>query len=460
MDRISFAKAKNLLSITFVNRHGLIAGATGTGKTVTLQKIAEAFSSQGIPVFITDIKGDLSGLAKPGTLKGKLQERWTELSLEEFTAHAPPVEFWDVFATNGVPFRTTISEFGPLLLSRFLGLNETQTAVVSVAFKIADKEGLPILDLKDLKALLSWIAENQKDLKEEFGALSPQSISAIARSLMTLDETFFGEPAVTIDSFLKVKNGEGVVNILDATKLHLEPQTYAMTLLWLLSELYETLPEVGDTPKMAFFFDEAHLLFNDAPKILVDRIEQVIRLIRSKGVGVYFVTQSPSDIPETVLAQLGNRIQHALRAFTPKDQKAVKVAAQTFRPNPSLDTEKVITELGIGEALVSVLDKSGAPTLVERALIIPPRSQVGPITPIERAAVLGVSTELPKYKELIDRESAHELLAKRTESRLTSSSKTIIGSMGKSVLNTVVRTISSRIGREIVRGVLGSLSKR
>lgn len=451
---------RDQLSIRFVNRHGLIAGATGTGKTVTLQKIAEGFSKSGIPVFITDIKGDLSGLAKPGSLTGKLKERWEELGLEEFTPSAPPVEFWDVSGSLGVPFRTTVSEFGPLLLSRFLNLNETQSAVISIAFKIADKEGLPILDLKDLKSLLTWISENQKDLKEEFGALAPQSISAIARSLMTLEDSFFGEPAVTIDSFLKTKNGEGVINILDATKLHLEPQSYAMTLLWLLSELYETLPEVGDTPKMAFFFDEAHLLFNDAPKVLVDRIEQVIRLIRSKGVGVYFVTQSPSDIPETVLAQLGNRVQHALRAFTPKDQKTVKVAAQTFRQNDKFKTEEVITELKIGEALVSVLDTSGAPTPVERALIIPPNSQVGPINPIERGAILSSSTELPKYKESIDRESAYELLAKRAGSRLGSSSKGFMGSIGKSVVNTIARTIGSRIGREIIRGVLGSISKR
>lgn len=413
---------KQYLDLSRANRHGLIAGATGTGKTVTLQGLAESFSANGVPVFVADVKGDLSGISMPGspTFKhaDKLEGRAKELGMDDYAYSDNPVVFWDLYGEQGHPIRTTISEMGPLLLARLLDLNDTQEGVLQIVFRHADDNGLLLLDFGDLQAMLAWAAENASELSGKYGNVSKQSVGAIQRQLLSFEaqgaDMFFGEPALEIDDFLSVDDqGRGMVNVLAADKLMRSPKLYATFLLWLLAELFESLPEVGDPdkPKLVFFFDEAHLLFDDAPKALQDKIEQVVRLIRSKGVGVYFCTQNPIDIPEEVAGQLGNKVQHALRAFTPRDQRAIKAAAETFRINPDLDVEEAITELKVGEALVSTLDEDGAPTVVQRTLIKPPRSRLGPVTPKERAIINSVSPHDGKYDTRVDRESAEEVLA-------------------------------------------------
>jgi len=463
------------LHLRMANRHGLITGATGTGKTVTLQSMVEGFSQAGVPVFVTDIKGDLSGLAKPGGSNERIQARVQQLGLTQYQNRAFPVIFWDLFGKAGHPVRTTISEMGPLLLSNLMELSDTQEAVLYACFKIADDEGLLLLDMKDLRAMLSWMAENAKILQKQYGNLSSASIGAIQRSLLVLEregaEQFFAEPALQLQDLMQVDfSGNGAVSMLDATSLMPQPRLYATFLLWLLAELFEELPEVGDLdrPKLVLFFDEAHLLFKNAPAVLVEKIEQVVRLIRSKGVGIYFISQTPSDIPVNIAGQLGNRVQHALRAFTPKDQQAVRVAAQTLRANKSLDVEAVIGELGVGEALVSVLDENGQPTMVERVFIAPPQSRIGPLTSDERQQHLSRSPLSSKYNTYIDRESAHELLQMRGEelvmqqenkkshnvqSNTKKSPESVVEAMAKST----ARAIGSQLGRQIVRGVLGSL---
>ena len=399
------------------NRHGLITGATGTGKTVTLQSMAERLSYAGVPVFMADVKGDLSGMGAPGTLTPRLEARLQELNLEGFAPYANSVAFWDVFGVSGVPVRATISDMGPLLLARLLNLNDTQTGVLQLVFKIADDRGLLLLDLKDLRAMVQHVGDNAKDFTTEYGNIAAASIGAIQRGLLTLEQqggdVFFGEPMLDIVDLMQVDaSGRGVINVLAAEQLINAPALYSTFLLWLLSELFERLPEAGDLekPKLVFFFDEAHLLFSDAPPALVDKVEQVVRLIRSKGVGVYFVTQNPLDVPEKILGQLGNRVQHALRAFTPRDQKAVQAAAQTMRANPKFDAAAVITELGVGEALVSFLDEKGRPTMVERSIIFPPASRLGPLTPDERSALIQSSPLRATYGQAVDRESAYEAL--------------------------------------------------
>jgi DNA helicase HerA-like ATPase len=455
------------------NRHGLIAGATGTGKTVTLQVLAENFSRLGVPVFLADVKGDLSGLAKPGTPHPKIDERIQSIHIDDFRFESVPVVLWDLFGERGHPLRTTISEMGPLLLSSLLELNDTQSGILYAAFKLADDDGLLLLDFKDLRALLSWMADNAKSLRSDYGNISATSIGAIQRALLVLEqqgaEHFFNEPAVTLADLMHTDfSGNGIINILDAAKLvQQSPRLYASFLLWLLAELFENMPEAGDAekPKFVLFFDEAHLLFNEAPDTLLDKIEQVVRLIRSKGVGVYFISQSPLDLPEAVLGQLGMRIQHALRAFTPKDQKAVRTAAQTFRQNPGIDTGTVITELGVGEALVSVLDEKGTPTPVERILIAPPGSRIGPLTDEERSEHLLRSPYRGRFDTVIDRESAYEVLKQKAAARAeetpeqpksparSSSRQTPMEALVKSA----ARSIGSQLGRQIIRGVLGSL---
>ncbi len=399
------------------NRHGLITGATGTGKTVTLQSIAERLSYAGVPVFMADVKGDLSGMGAPGNPSEKLLKRVAELGLEGFQPYANSVAFWDVFGENGVPVRATISDMGPLLLARLLNLNDTQAGVLQLVFKIADDQGLLLLDLKDLRAMVQNVGDNAKSYTTEYGNIAAASIGAIQRGLLTLEQqggdAFFGEPMLNINDLMQVDgNGRGVINVLAAEKLVQAPALYSTFLLWLLSELFEQLPEAGDLdkPKLVFFFDEAHLLFSDAPQALTDKVEQVVRLIRSKGVGVYFVTQNPLDVPEKILGQLGNRVQHALRAFTPRDQKAVQAAAQTMRANPKFDAATVITELGVGEALVSFLDEKGRPNVVERSIIFPPASRLGPLTADERKAMIAASPMLAAYGQSVDRESAYEVL--------------------------------------------------
>ena len=412
------------LDLSRANRHGLIAGATGTGKTVTLQGMAESFSAHGVPVFVADVKGDLSGVGMPGspTFKhaDKLEGRAKELGMDDYAYSDNPVVFWDLYGEQGHPIRTTVSEMGPLLLSRLLDLNETQEGVLQIVFRHADENGLLLLDFEDLQAVLAWASENAKELSGKYGNVSRQSVGAIQRQLLSFEsqgaDMFFGEPALEIDDFLKSdETGRGNINVLAADKLMRSPKLYATFLLWLLAELFESLPEVGDPdkPKLVFFFDEAHLLFDDAPKALEEKIEQVVRLIRSKGVGVFFCTQNPIDIPEEVAGQLGNRVQHALRAFTPRDQRAIKAAAETFRINPDLDVAEAITELKVGEALVSTLDEDGAPTIVERTLIKPPRSRLGPVTKKERAIIQSISPVEGKYDERVDRESAEEVLAQK-----------------------------------------------
>lgn len=404
------------------NRHGIIAGATGTGKTVTLQVMAERFSEIGVPVFMADVKGDLSGISKAGTAGEKIQARLAQMGISNHAFAGYPVKFWDIFGTGGHPIRSTVSELGPLLLSRILDLNDVQSATLSVIFKLADDNGLLLLDMKDIRAITQYTAEHVDEVTKEYGLVSASTVGAIQRALLTLDEQgaskLFGEPAIELGDFMQTSpDGRGVINILCADKLILSPKVYSTFLLWLLSELFETMPEVGDPdkPKMVFFFDEAHLLFNNAPKVLLEKIEQVVRLIRSKGVGIYFVSQNPLDVPDVILGQLGNRVQHALRAFTPRDQKAVAAAAETFRPNPALNVSQAITELGVGEALVSFLDASGTPGIVERAFVCPPHSQIGPITPEERKALIQSSNVYGKYEQEIDRESAYEVLKSRAE---------------------------------------------
>ncbi|MBI5665793.1 MAG: DUF853 family protein [Nitrospirae bacterium] len=458
------------------NRHGLIAGATGTGKTITLRVLAEQFSNIGVPVFMADVKGDLSGMALPGSEHPKISERVQMLQFRDFHFEGCPVVFWDVFGEQGHPVRTTISEMGPLLLSRLLNLNEVQSGVLSIIFKIADENGLLLLDLKDLRSMAQFVGDNSTQFKTQYGNISAASIGAIQRGLLTIEEQggdrFFGEPALNLEDLMQTDaRGKGVINIITADKLMQSPKLYSTFLLWMMSELFEELPEAGDPekPKLVFFFDEAHLLFDDAPKALVDKIEQVVRLIRSKGVGIYFITQNPLDLPDSVLGQLGNRVQHALRAFTPKDQKAVKSAAETFRTNPKLDTAKAITELGVGEALVSVLDEKGTPTIVERALICPPSSRITPLAPEERNQIVRGSVLYGHYEQVTDRESAYEHLKAKVAQKVEEQPETpsargrkagpksqpeeLFGALAKSAAH----AIGSQVGRQIIRGVLGSL---
>jgi DNA helicase HerA-like ATPase len=476
------------------NRHGLITGATGTGKTITLQLLAERFSAIGVPVFMADVKGDLSGLAAPGSLSPKMQSRLDMLGVTDYAPGKCPVAFWDVFGAQGHPVRATISDMGPVLLARLLNLNDTQAGVLQLVFRIADDNGLLLLDLKDLRAMIQYVGENAKSFTTEYGNVSAASIGAIQRGLLNLGEqggeVFFGEPMLDIADLMQTDDGKGMVNILAGDKLMASPRLYSTFLLWLLSELFEQLPEVGDLdkPKLVFFFDEAHLLFNEAPAALLEKIEQVVRLIRSKGVGIYFVTQNPLDIPDTVLGQLGNRVQHALRAFTPRDQKAVKAAAQTLRANPRFDAETAITELGVGEALVSFLDEKGRPNVVERAFILPPASRIGPQTAEERQAVIRGSAIYGHYEKAVDRESAYEKL-KGSATQANGGTQPPAGEPapaaagggwlgglgdlfgggsaggrtrgGDSVIETAAksaaRAIGSQVGREIIRGVLGSI---
>jgi DNA helicase HerA-like ATPase len=480
------AQTELFLLPSLANRHGLITGATGTGKTVTLQVMAEQFSRIGVPVFMADVKGDLSGITQAGAASPKLLERLKMLGVPEPAYAGSPAVFWDVFGEQGHPVRATVSDLGPLLLARVLNLNETQAGVLALVFKVADDNGLLLLDLKDLRAMLQHVGDHAQEFQTNYGNVSAASIGAIQRGLLALEqqgaERFIGEPMLDVDDLIQTDGDRGIVNILVADRLLAAPKLYSTLLLWLLSELYERLPEVGDPdkPKLVFFFDEAHLLFTDAPKALQDKIEQVIRLVRSKGVGVYFVTQNPLDVPETVLGQLGNRVQHALRAFTPRDQKAVKAAAETMRANPKIDTEKAITELGVGEALVSFLDAKGRPGVVERAYVLPPASRIGPATPEERKRVMANSTLAGTYDKAIDRESAYERLKGRAEASApaagappssggswTDSIKDSLGglisgsgrkdSIVEAAAKSAARTVGSTIGREIVRGVLGSL---
>jgi hypothetical protein len=481
------------------NRHGLITGATGTGKTITLQTLAENFSKLGVPVFMADVKGDLTGISQKGTLPPKVAAIVKERGLPEPEHLACPTTLWDVFGEQGHPVRATVSDMGPLLLGRMLALNETQAGVLNIIFKIADDNGLLLLDLKDLRAMLQYVGDNAAQFTTEYGNVSAASVGAIQRGLLSIDEQggdrFFGEPMLDISDFMQTEGGKGVINVLAADKLLNAPRLYATFLLWMLSELFEQLPEVGDLeqPKLVFFFDEAHLLFKDAPTALVERIELVVRLVRSKGVGVYFVTQNPLDIPDTVLAQLGNRVQHALRAFTPRDQKAVKTAATTMRANPKLDIETAITELAVGEALVSLLDSKGRPSVTERAYVLPPGSQIGPITPEQRKALLANSLVAGVYERTIDRESAFEKIKGRAEAAgdaappvkaggkaaqagapaadeggLIGGLKDVLfGSTGprggrreglaEAAAKSAMRSVGSAVGRQIVRGVLGSL---
>ena len=476
------------------NRHGLITGATGTGKTITLQTLAENFSRIGVPVFLADVKGDLTGISQAGKIPDKMAKVLKDREIDTPAPVACPTTLWDVFGEQGHPVRATVSDMGPLLIGRMLALNETQAGVLNLVFKIADTNGMALLDMKDLRAMLQHVGENAKTFTTEYGNVSAASVGAIQRGLMQIEaqggDKFFGEPMLDIADFMQTVDGKGVINVLAADKLMNSPRLYATFLLWMLSELFETLPEVGDLeqPKLVFFFDEAHLLFNEAPKVLVERIELVVRLVRSKGVGVYFVTQNPLDIPDTVLGQLGNRVQHALRAFTPRDQKAVKSAATTMRANPKLDIETAITELGVGEALVSFLDEKGRPAVTERVYVLPPGSQIGPISPEQRKTLIAGSLVAGTYEKTADRESAFEMLkgravqsaeaAVQVQSKAAQSgsnggglmgglSDILFGSTGprgghrpglaEAAAKSAVRTAGSAVGREIVRGVLGSL---
>jgi hypothetical protein len=470
------------------NRHGLIAGATGTGKTVTLQNLAEGFSNAGVPVFMADIKGDLSGLCQPSEMEDFLVKRSNIIGLEDYKPKTYPVTFWDMYGKQGHPVRTTISEIGPILLARMLELNDTQEGVLNIAFRLADEEGLLLLDLKDLRQLLISMSERASEISGRYGNVSKQSIGAIQRSLLRLEDQggdkFFGEPALELKDLMRTDmDGKGYVNILAADELMNSPRLYATFLLWLLSELFEELPEAGDSskPKFVFFFDEAHLLFNDAPKALLEKVEQVVRLIRSKGVGVFFITQNPADIPDTVLGQLGNRIQHALRAFTPKQQKAIKQAAETYRENPKFEVDEVITELGVGEALVSTLEGKGTPSIVERALIRPPTSRLGPASADAKRMELMADEVGAKYDKTDDRESAYEILQKRAEKAAEQAAKvqeeaakakpkksSSRQSVGEAAVKSIVRSVASSVGRAIakeiingklLRGVLGGLKR-
>lgn len=479
------------LSLKLANRHGLIAGATGTGKTVSLQILAEGFSEAGVPVFMADVKGDLSGMSQAGVSKDFLEKRAATIGLDGYSYTQYPTVFWDIFGEQGHPVRTTISEMGPILLSRQLDLNDTQEGVLTIAFRLADEDGMLLLDLKDLREMLVFMSENAKDISARYGNVTTASIGAIQRRLLTLEtqggDKFFGEPALRLQDLMRTTyDGRGQVNILVSDKLIQAPQLYATFMLWLMSELFEELPEVGDPdkPKLVFFFDEAHLLFDDAPKHLLDRVAQVVKLIRSKGVGIYFATQNPLDIPDEVLGQLGNRIQHALRAFTPRDQKAVRVAAETFRTNPNLDTATVITQLGVGEALTSTLGEEGVPGIVERTLVRPPRSRLGPATPQERQATMAASPVGALYDTPIDRESAYEILQKRRQEleaeRAQAEEKATAEKERKerekaeaklrprasrrqnateAFIKSMVRQVGRTIGRELIRGILGSIKR-
>lgn len=457
-----------------INRHGLITGATGTGKTISLQTMAESFSAMGIPVLLTDIKGDLSAVCRPGTPGGSIADRIRQLGLEKrgYENRGYPVCFWDVTGEQGTPLRATISDMGPALLARLLELNDVQTGILHLVFRIADENGLLLLDLKDLRAMLTWVTEHRADYASEYGHISPASTGAIQRSLLRLEDdgagTFFGEPALNIEDLLRSDiSGRGYLNIIAADKLMQKPRLYASVLLWLLSELYERLPETGDSgkPRLVLMFDEAHLIFDDMPDVLLQKVEQVVRLIRSRGAGVYFITQNPADIPDGVLSQLGNRVQHALRAFTPRDQKAVRAAAETFRQNPALDTEEVISQLRTGEALVSFLDAEGAPAMVERALILPPEGGIGPLSPEERRAVIDGSPMQRLYGMPVDRESAHEVLTGQTqtgqrdagESDVLSPWEDMLGSVVKQAGRSIGSTVGREIGRAVIRGLLGGI---
>ena len=510
----SYQAAERLL-LKYANRHGLVTGATGTGKTVTLQIMAEAFSNAGVPVFCADVKGDLSGIAAMGEAKDFLTKRAETIRLDPYEFQEFPVIFWDLFGEKGHPIRATVSEMGPLLLSRLMNLTDAQEGVINIAFRIADEEGLLLLDMKDLQAMLVNIAERADEISKVYGNVSKASVGAIQRSLLVLEQQggthFFGEPALRIEDLMRTtRDGRGAISVLAADRLMMNPRLYATFLLWLLSELFEVLPEIGDPdrPRLVFFFDEAHLLFDEAPKILLDRVEQVVRLIRSKGVGVYFVTQNPLDVPETVLSQLGNRIQHALRAYTPREQKAVKTAAETFRPNPDFDCATAITQLGVGEALVSTLEAKGVPSMVQRTLIRPPASRLGPISEAEREKISAISPVAGQYDTLIDRESAFEILQKRaaeaaqaeeeatrreeqedgsddkrtrwtlpdfgdrdedrrrpsttrkttprTTTRRRSSNRQ---SVTEAAIKSVARSVGTSLGRALVRGILGSLKR-
>ncbi|MES2917013.1 MAG: helicase HerA-like domain-containing protein [Pseudomonadota bacterium] len=473
----------------YANRHGLVAGATGTGKTVTLQVLAEGFSDLGVPVFLADIKGDLAGISQKGADNPKFAERAANLGVTNYSTQAYPTVFWDVFGNQGHPVRATISEMGPLLLARLMDLNDTQEGVLTLLFKYADDNGLLLLDLKDLRALVSFAADNTAALGRDYGNVSKPTLGILQRELLALEqqgaESFFGEPALQLEDFMQTTlEGRGHINVLAADKLFLQPKLYSTFLLWLLSELFENLPERGDAdlPRMVFFFDEAHLLFNDAPKALLEKVEQVVRLIRSKGVGVYFITQNPLDIPDAVLGQLGNRVQHALRAFTPRDQKAVKAAADTFRAKPGLDVATAITELGVGEALISTLGEGGVPSPVERAKVCPPRSRLGAITPDERAAAIQRSPFRARYEAVADRESAYEILQARSqqatataqaEAQALAEAKaaakpvkaparapdTVWETAAKSAVRAASSEVGRSIGRQLLRGLLGSLTK-
>ncbi len=478
-----------LFDAGMANRHGLITGATGTGKTVTLQLLAESFSRLGVPVFSADVKGDLSGIACPGQEHQKITDRLKRIGLQEHSFEGCPVLFWNLFGQTGHPIRTTVSEMGPILLANLLSLNETQSGILHVAFTVADAQGLLLLDLKDLHSMLAWMVEHRQELAKKYGNLSTPSITTIQRNLLVLKESgginFFGEPALKIQDLMRTDfSGRGVVSLLDASTLYSSPKIYTSFLLWLLSELMEELPERGDAPlpKLVFFFDEAHLLFDNAPDALLQRITQVVRLIRSKGVGIFFVSQYPNDIPDEVLGQLGCRIQHALRAFTPKDQKAVRVAAETFRQNPQLDTETMITQLGTGEALVSTLDDQGRPTMVDWCLLSPPRSHIGPVENTERERLFTNSPLKGLYDMPVDRESAYEILTERAAAlqppptpepqgqnsitrQVINAGKSAFGggqrqSVGEALLKSVVRTVGSQIGRSLIRGILGSFTGR
>ena len=495
---IAMSQGKEIVLLpNMANRHGLITGATGTGKTVTLQKMAESFAAIGVPVFMADVKGDLSGIGAAGVASEKMLKRLESIGIKEFVPRANTAVFWDVFGAAGHPVRATISDMGPLLLSRLLNLNETQAGVLTLVFKIADDNGLLLLDLKDLRAMIQFAGDHAKQFTTEYGNISAASIGAIQRGLLTLEqqggEKFFGEPMLDIADLMQTDaEGRGIVNVLAADQLYNNPKLYATFLLWMMAELFEQLPEVGDVekPKLVFFFDEAHLLFNDAPPALLEKIEQVVRLIRSKGVGIYFVTQNPLDIPETVLGQLGNRVQHALRAFTPRDQKAVKTAADTMRPNPAFNTAEVITELGVGEALISFLDEKGRPAPVERSFVIAPGSRLGVLSATERSAAVKSSTIFGHYEQTLDRESAYEKLRASVQNASAAAQPATPagnagntapagGSLGGSISDllfgrtgprggkadglmqaaakSVARSIGSSVGREIIRGVLGSI---
>lgn len=467
------------LNGSVANRHGLVAGATGTGKTISLQKMAQGFSQMGVPVFMADIKGDLAGLSQKGASNPKVQARLEMLGVTDFSFSAAPVVFWDVLGEQGHPVRATISDMGPLMLSRLLNLNDTQEGVLNLIFKIADDRGLHLIDLKDLQAMLKFASDNAKEFQTQYGNISAASIGAIQRAIVALEsqnaDRFFGEPMLNLMDLIQTDDqGRGVINILAADKLMMSPKIYAVFLLWMLSELFENLPEVGDLekPKLVFFFDEAHLLFADAPKALIEKIEQVVRLIRSKGVGIYFVTQNPLDLPETVLAQLGHRVQHALRAFTPKDKKSVQTVAETMRENPAFKTQEVITELAVGEALVSFLDAKGVPSITQRTWVLPPESFIGAITPQARQKIIQGSTLYGHYEKTIDNESAYEMLQKQksqaapkdetVETKKTSKtpSKTPPSnrqSVREAMVKTAARTMANEVGKQIIRGLLGSI---